>query len=98
LFEAGCGNIGNYDECSFNTEGTGTFRGGEKTNPFVGEKNEQHHEKEIRIETIFESHKESRIIRKLFEAHPYEEVAYDIYPLSNSHKGIGFGMIGDYES
>ncbi len=95
IFEAGCGRIGKYDECSFNAEGTGTFRGGADSNPFVGEKGKQHHEKEIRLETVFESHLEPVVIRALLEAHPYEEVAYDIYPLSNSYQGIGSGMIGE---
>lgn len=98
LFKSGCGHIGNYDECSFNTEGTGTFRGEENTKPFVGEKGKQHHEKEIRIETIFESYNETKIIRALLEAHPYEEVAYDLYSLSNTFNNVGSGMIGEMES
>ncbi len=98
LFNAGCGHIGNYDECSFNAEGTGTFRPGEGTNPFVGEKGKQNLEKEIRIETIFESYNESKVIRALFESHPYEEVAYDIYALSNTYQNVGSGMIGELSS
>jgi len=97
LFEAGAGKIGNYDECSFNAEGTGTFRGSEETNPYVGEKGKQHHESEVRVETIFPAYLEKVIISKLLEAHPYEEVAYDIYPLENSHQQIGSGMIGELE-
>ncbi len=98
LFDAGSGQIGNYDECSFNAEGTGTFRAGEGTSPFVGEKGKQHHEKEIRIETIFESYLETKIIRALLETHPYEEVAYDIYSLDNSYRETGSGMIGELEA
>jgi dinuclear metal center YbgI/SA1388 family protein len=98
LFASGCGQIGNYDECSFNAEGTGTFRGGENTNPFAGEKGKRHSEKEIRIETIFESHKESNVIHALMHAHPYEEVAYDIYPLTNKYQDVGSGMIGELET
>ncbi len=98
LFQNGCGNIGNYDECSFNTDGTGTFRGGENTKPFVGEKGKRHEEKEVRIETIFESFNEQKVIRALLASHPYEEVAYDLYPLSNSHQGVGSGMIGELAS
>ena len=98
LFSAGSGNIGRYDECSFNIEGTGTFRAGEGTDPFVGEKGKQHREKEVRIETIFESHRESKIIHALLTSHPYEEVAYDIYPLNNLHRETGSGMIGELES
>ncbi len=98
LFDSGCGSIGKYDECSFNIEGSGTFRGGEGSNPFVGEKGKIHTEKEIRIETIFESFNESRVLRALLAAHPYEEVAFDVYPLSNFNQNIGSGMIGELAS
>src|SRR6185436_8634789 len=77
---------------------TGTFRAGENTNPFAGEKGKQHAEKEVRIETIFESFNESKVINALFRAHPYEEVAYDIYPLHNAYRNIGSGMIGELNS
>jgi len=95
LFDAGAGRIGNYDECSFNIEGTGTFRGSSGANPFVGKKGVQHREQEIRIEMIFEAHRQKKIISTLLDTHPYEEVAYDIYPLDNVHQNIGAGMIGD---
>ncbi len=95
LFDAGCGIISNYDECSFNVEGVGTFRGNENTNPFVGEKNKIHHENEIRIETVFPLHLERKIIAALLSAHPYEEVAYDIYLLDNKHPQFGAGMVGE---
>ncbi len=94
LFEAGAGHIGNYDACSYNIEGFGTFRGNEESNPFVGEKGAIHKEPEIRVETIFPAYLESTIIQSLIDAHPYEEVAYDIYPLSNKHTHLGIGMIG----
>ncbi|MFY9154424.1 MAG: Nif3-like dinuclear metal center hexameric protein [Prolixibacteraceae bacterium] len=95
IFEAGAGQIGNYDSCSFNLNGTGTFRGNEQTNPFVGEKNQLHQEEEIRIETIFPKHLQSRIVQALLQVHPYEEVAYDIYPLDNEYAQVGIGMIGE---
>ncbi|MEO8762416.1 MAG: Nif3-like dinuclear metal center hexameric protein [Bacteroidia bacterium] len=95
LFNAGCGQIGNYTDCSFNANGTGTFKGNENSNPFVGEKNKLHHEAETRIETIFESYKEKQVIDALIKGHPYEEVAYDIYTLDNKHPQIGSGMVGD---
>jgi len=95
LFEAGCGVIGGYDECSFNVEGTGTFRGSEGTNPYVGEKGKQHRESEIKIETIYPVHLEDKILSALFNAHPYEEVAYDIVSLENKHARVGSGMIGE---
>ncbi|MDX2173883.1 MAG: Nif3-like dinuclear metal center hexameric protein [Bacteroidota bacterium] len=97
LFAAGCGNIGNYDECSFNTRGTGTFKGNENTNPFIGKPNEVSVEPEIKIETVFESYKQSQVISALKSAHPYEEIAYDIYPLSNLYQNVGSGMIGELE-
>lgn len=98
LFEGGSGEIGNYDHCSFNVLGEGTFRAGENSNPFVGEKNKDHVEKEIRIESIFLDFNESKIIENLLQAHPYEEVAYDIYKLENTSQAHGIGMIGMLEN
>jgi len=95
IFKAGAGQIGNYDKCSFNASGEGTFRGSDETNPYIGKKGELHHEKEIRIETIYPVFKEKAVITALLEAHPYEEVAYDIYSLKNVHNKIGAGMIGE---
>ncbi|RYG12371.1 MAG: Nif3-like dinuclear metal center hexameric protein [Chitinophagaceae bacterium] len=94
LFTAGAGHIGNYSDCSFSNEGMGTFKGNEKTNPFVGEKGIQHQEPEQRIEVIFKVQDERKIILELLEKHPYEEVAYDIYPISNALPSVGAGMIG----
>ncbi|MBO9198938.1 MULTISPECIES: Nif3-like dinuclear metal center hexameric protein [Niastella] len=95
LFEAGGGHIGNYNECSFGAEGTGTFKAGEGTNPFVGQRGERHYEKEIRIEVIFPGYLQNNLIRALRTAHPYEEVAYDIVNLANTHPGIGSGLVGE---
>ncbi len=97
ILEAGAGHIGNYDSCSFNQTGSGTFRGNDQTNPYVGEKNQLHTEEEIRIETIFPKHIQSKVIQALLKAHPYEEVAYDIYPLDNEYTQIGIGMIGELQ-
>ncbi|MEN8115531.1 MAG: Nif3-like dinuclear metal center hexameric protein [Bacteroidota bacterium] len=94
LFNAGAGHIGNYDSCSYNTEGLGSFRGDENTNPFIGKKGEVHFEKEVRIETIFPGYLQGKVIPALLSAHPYEEVAYDIYPLDNKFDNIGMGMVG----
>lgn len=94
IFNAGAGNIGNYDSCGFTAEGFGSFRGNENSNPFVGEKGKIHSEKEIRFETIFPVHVQSRVIEALLKSHPYEEVAYDIYPLDNKYDKTGMGMIG----
>ncbi len=97
LFEAGAGHIGNYDSCSFNLPGDGTFRGNDKTNPYVGKQNQLHTEKEIRIETIFPKHIQSKVVQSLLQAHPYEEVAFDIYPLDNDFTQAGIGMVGELE-
>lgn len=97
IFEAGAGVIGDYDCCSFNVQGSGTFRGGEKSNPFVGEKGHLHTEPEVRIETIMPAYISGRVVAQMQLAHPYEEVAYDLYPLKNALETTGAGMIGDYE-
>lgn len=94
LFSTGAGHIGNYSECSFYAQGTGTFKGDESTNPFVGKKGQQHHEAEVRIETIYPAHIEHQLLNALKESHPYEEAAFDIYPLHNQSPQIGSGMIG----
>jgi len=97
ILGAGAGHIGNYDFCSFNQTGNGTFRGNDQTNPYVGEKNQLHTEDETRIETIFPKHIQSKVIHALLQAHPYEEVAYDIYPLDNEYSQSGIGMIGELQ-
>ncbi len=98
LFEAGAGHIGNYDNCSFNTTVEGSFRASENANPFVGTINQLHTENEIRIETIFPSYLESKILKALFTTHPYEEVAYDIYALENENNTVGSGIIGEIDA
>ena len=95
LFDAGAGTIGKYDRCSFGSEGTGTFRGGDEANPYVGAIGEFHFEKETRIEMIIPRHLKNNIINTLLKTHPYEEVAYDIYPLENIFREVGAGMIGE---
>lgn len=95
VFAAGAGNIGNYDSCGYSLNGEGSFRAGEQTNPFVGEKAELHLEKEVRFETIFPAHLQGKVISALLSAHPYEEVAYDIYPLDNEFAQVGAGMVGE---
>lgn len=98
LFEAGAGNIGNYDSCSFNSKGKGTYKGNEHSNPKVGEKNEFVIAKEIKIEVTFEKYLQNKILKALFDNHKYEEVAYEIYKTENKHQNIGLGMIGELES
>ena len=95
LFVAGAGQIGNYDSCSFNAAGYGTFKAGDHTNPFVGEKGKLHIENEIKFETIYPKYLERKIISALLDSHPYEEVAYDIYPIDNVYNQSGSGMIGE---
>ncbi len=98
LFNAGAGAIGNYSNCSFNTEGYGTFNGNENTNPTKGQKGELHTEKETKVSVTFAKHLESKIIRALFNNHSYEEVAYEIVTLENTNQNIGMGMIGEFKS
>jgi dinuclear metal center YbgI/SA1388 family protein len=97
MFDAGAGSIGNYDLCSFNSIGTGSFKGNEDTNPFVGQKGSLHHEKEMKIEMVFPQHLESKIIYSIIKTHPYEEPAYDIFQMENSWKIAGLGMVGELE-
>jgi dinuclear metal center YbgI/SA1388 family protein len=94
IFMAGGGHIGNYSECSFNAEGTGTFKAGAATNPFVGTIGEQHKEKEVKIEIIFPAWLEGKLVAALRQAHPYEEVAYDVVNMANANNSIGAGIIG----
>ncbi len=97
LFAAGGGQIGNYDSCSFNTEGTGTYRGNEDSNPTIGEKGSLHQEDEIQISLTFQKHLESKLLDALFKNHPYEEVAFEVTTLDNYNQTIGMGMVGELE-
>ncbi|MCD6068110.1 MAG: NGG1p interacting factor 3 protein [Bacteroidetes bacterium] len=98
LFAAGCGNIGNYSECSFSSEGMGTFRGNEESNPVVGTKGISEKAKEIKVEVVFEKNRQSAVIQALKQSHPYEEIAYYIHSLDNYLQTIGAGMIGELET
>jgi len=97
LFEAGAGHIGAYDRCSFNLEGKGTFRGLEGTDPYVGEPGQIQEEPEVRVETIVPAHLTGKVVKAMVVAHPYEEVAYDLYPLENQYEQGGMGMVGELE-
>jgi hypothetical protein len=81
LFAAGAGRIGDYERCSFYTEGTGTFLGGERTTPSIGRKGLEQRVAELRLETVFPEERHAAVIEALREAHPYEEPAFDVYPL-----------------
>ena len=97
LFAVGAGSIGNYDQCSFSTEGLGSFRGNEASNPTIGKKGETHIEEEIQLGITFTKHLEGIIMKTLHENHPYEEVAYEITTLENTNQHIGMGMIGKFK-
>ncbi len=81
LFEAGAGRIGKYEHCSWYTQGTGTFRGGEGTAPTHGEAGREQRVSELRLETVFPEEKQAEVIAALRRAHPYEEPAFDVYAL-----------------
>lgn len=98
IFEAGAGKIGTYDCCSFQVAGSGNFRANETSNPFVGSKGSIHVEPELRIETVFVSHLENEIINSMIAAHPYEEVAYDIFSINQKWSEAGSGMIGNLKT
>jgi len=95
MFEAGAGHIGNYDNCSFNATGDGTFRAGKGANPFTGEIGKIHFEKEMKVETVVPAYRLYQVLQAMLSSHPYEEVAYDIYSLDNSFAGTGAGMVGE---
>jgi hypothetical protein len=82
LFAAGAGRIGNYARCSWYTQGTGTFFGGEGSDPAVGEAGREQRVAELRLETVYPAEREADVVRALRDAHPYEEPAFDLYPLA----------------
>ena len=94
IFNAGGGIIGEYANCSFGTEGLGTFKGSEKSNPSIGEKESFETVKEFRLEVLIDSWKLKNVLREMLKAHPYDEPAYDIYPLVNEHNSFGAGAAG----
>jgi len=95
IFSAGAGQIGNYSECSFNSAGQGTFKGGQGTNPFIGKPGERFTADEIKVEVIYFDWLEQPILKAMQLAHPYEEIAYDIIAIENQHQQLGSGLIGD---
>ncbi|MGA1226844.1 MAG: Nif3-like dinuclear metal center hexameric protein [Tamlana sp.] len=97
LFKTGAGNIGNYNNCSFNVEGYGTYNGNKNSNPTKGEKGTNHTEAETKITITYAKHLENRVLDALFKNHSYEEVAYETTTLENKNQNIGMGMIGEFE-
>ena len=95
IFNAGAGYIGNYDCCSYNLLGEGTFRAGDSSNPFVGEKGELHYENEVRIETVIPIMKKEEVLRALLAVHPYEEPVFDLFPIINEWGRHGSGVVGE---
>jgi hypothetical protein len=83
VFAAGAGRIGDYERCSWYAAGTGTFLGGEKTSPVIGERGQEERVPELRLETVYPLDREEEVVRALREAHPYEQPAFDLYPLAD---------------
>ena len=81
VFAAGAGRIGQYERCSWYAEGTGTFLGGPGTDPAVGERGVEERVPELRLETVFPEERQDEVVAALRRAHPYEEPAFDVYPL-----------------
>lgn len=94
LYDAGAGHIGAYDRCSFRTTGTGTFRPGADSTPFIGRAGEVESVEEFRLEVLVPKEALSKVVNRLLKVHPYEEVAYDIVPLANVRSDLGLGRIG----
>jgi len=95
IFEAGAGNIGNYNECSFEVLGSGTYKANEHAQPFLGSTQKRHTEVEVRLEVILPSWLQKQVVDALKTAHPYEEVAFDLFPIKNELATVGAGMIGN---
>ena len=95
LFNAGLGKIGNYKDCAFVSSGEGSFTALDEANPYVGETNKRHYEEELKIELVFPAFMQNKAISVLRNAHPYEEVAFQIYQLENTNEHVGSGMYGE---
>ncbi|MCM4169639.1 GTP cyclohydrolase 1 type 2 [Arenibacter antarcticus] len=97
LYAAGAGHIGNYSNCSFSVEGTGSYKANPDANPHLGKIGETHYEQETQINITYTKSNEAKILAALFNNHPYEEVAYEIQTLDNYNQHIGMGMYGNLE-
>ncbi|SMG36646.1 Nif3-like dinuclear metal center hexameric protein [Arenibacter troitsensis] len=97
LFHAGAGNIGNYSNCSFMVDGSGSYQAQAGANPYLGKIGETHYEDESQISVTYGRADEQKILKALFGNHPYEEVAYEIQTLENKNQNIGMGMVGNLE-
>ena len=94
MSNAGAGIIGNYDSCSFRVEGTGTFHGGDDSHPSLGKRGTFERVNEVRLEMVVPSAGMSSVVKALKQSHPYEEVAFDIYPTETPNANFGMGAIG----
>jgi dinuclear metal center YbgI/SA1388 family protein len=94
IFEAGGGKIGNYNKCSYRVIGTGTFEGNEESNPLLGTSENFEQVEEVKLEVILDKWNLNKVVSEMISAHPYEEPAYDIYPLENDNVNYGYGAIG----
>lgn len=97
IFNAGAGSIGDYDECGFQTEGKGTFRPNDAANPFIGDAGALSSVQEVKFEAVCSNHSLGKVVQAMIAAHPYEEVAYEIFPMLNTHSYEGSGMFGTLE-
>lgn len=97
LGDSGAGNIGNYRHCTFNQQGIGTFLPKQGSNPYIGTIGKIEEVKELRIETIISEDEVHKVLPEVLKVHPYEEVAYDIYPLLNTGKSYGYGRVGELD-
>ncbi len=95
IFETGAGNIGNYSNCSYNLMGEGSYKALDNAKPFAGEKNKLHIEKETRIEVLLPVHIKQKVIQEIYRTHPYEEPAFDIFPVENLDPAKGLGVLGE---
>lgn len=98
IFNAGGGVIGEYSNCSYRLDGTGTFEGSENTNPSIGKKKKLETVVETRLEVLVDQWKLNSVLAAMINAHPYEEVAYDVYPLKNENVNFGMGAIGELQN
>ncbi|MEM7382819.1 MAG: Nif3-like dinuclear metal center hexameric protein [Bacteroidota bacterium] len=94
LYQAGAGHMGNYTHCSFVSTGTGSFQPTAGAQPYIGTSNHIEKVTEHRVEVAFPTYLTKTILAALKQTHPYEEVAYYIQSLENSHPGVGIGMMG----
>lgn len=95
LFKIGCGQQGNYQKCSYSTLGKGQFEPNGEAKPFIGTQNNLEKVEEERIEMIYPAYLQHAVIQAIYENHPYEEPAFDLFSLENTERKVGLGRIGE---